>query len=68
MPSGLKRFQRAESLHFITFSCFHRLPLAGCPCLDFRTWDTSDPNRRLSPCFLFALPEGAGAFRPLNAA
>jgi len=24
MPSGLKRFQRAESLHFITFSCFHR--------------------------------------------
>jgi putative transposase len=27
MPSGLKRFQRAESLHFITFSCFHRLPL-----------------------------------------
>jgi len=27
MPSGLKRFQKAESLHFITFSCFHRLPL-----------------------------------------
>jgi putative transposase len=27
MPRGLKRFQRAESLHFITFSCFHRLPL-----------------------------------------
>jgi putative transposase len=27
MPSGLKRFQRAESLHFITFSCFHRLPV-----------------------------------------
>jgi putative transposase len=26
MPSGLKRFQRAESLHFITFSCFHRYP------------------------------------------
>ena len=26
MPSGLKRFQRAESLHFVTFSCFHRLP------------------------------------------
>ncbi|MDR3724716.1 MAG: transposase [Terracidiphilus sp.] len=26
MPDGLKRFQRAESLHFITFSCFHRLP------------------------------------------
>lgn len=27
MPSGLKRFQKAEALHFITFSCFHRLPL-----------------------------------------
>jgi len=27
MPSGLKRFQQAESLHFITFSCFHRFPL-----------------------------------------
>ena len=27
MPTGLKRFQKAESLHFITFSCFHRLPL-----------------------------------------
>ena len=27
MPSGLKRFQRAESLHFVTFSCIHRLPL-----------------------------------------
>jgi len=27
MPSGLKRFQKAEALHFISFSCFHRLPL-----------------------------------------
>ena len=27
MPSGLKRFQKAEALHFIKFSCFHRLPL-----------------------------------------
>jgi putative transposase len=27
MPSGLKRFQKAESLHFITFSCFRRLAL-----------------------------------------
>jgi putative transposase len=24
MPRGLRRFQQAESLHFITFSCFHR--------------------------------------------
>jgi putative transposase len=31
MPHGLKRFQRAESLHFITFSCFHRLPFLEAP-------------------------------------
>ncbi len=34
MPRGLKRFQKAESLHFLTFRCFHRLPLletAGAP-------------------------------------
>jgi len=31
MPSGLKRFQKAESLHFITFSCFRRLPLLETP-------------------------------------
>jgi len=31
MPSGLKRFQKAESLHFIPFVCFHRLPLLEAP-------------------------------------
>jgi putative transposase len=31
MPSGLKRFQKAEALHFITFSCFHRLSLLEGP-------------------------------------
>jgi putative transposase len=31
MPSGLKRFQKAEALHFITFSCSHRLPLLEAP-------------------------------------
>lgn len=31
MPYGLKRFQKAEALHFITFSCFHRLPLLAEP-------------------------------------
>ena len=30
-PYGLKRFQKAEALHFITFSCFHRLPLLDVP-------------------------------------
>ena len=33
MPYGLKRFQKAEALHFITFSCFHRLPLLQSPQL-----------------------------------
>jgi len=31
MPSGLKRFQKADALHFVTFSCFHRLPLLEAP-------------------------------------
>jgi putative transposase len=31
MPYDLKRFQKAEALHFITFSCFHRLPLLEAP-------------------------------------
>ncbi|MGB6974390.1 MAG: transposase [Terracidiphilus sp.] len=31
MPYGLKRFQKAETLHFITFSCFSRLPLLDAP-------------------------------------
>jgi hypothetical protein len=31
MPYGLKRFQKAETLHFITFSCFHRLPFLEMP-------------------------------------
>jgi putative transposase len=31
MPYGLKRFQKAEALHFVTFSCFHRLPFLEAP-------------------------------------
>ncbi len=31
MPYGLKRFQKAEALHFITFSCFQRLPFLETP-------------------------------------
>jgi putative transposase len=26
MPWGLKRFQESRNLHFLTFSCYHRLP------------------------------------------
>ena len=31
MPYGLKRSQKAEAPHFITFSCFHRLPFLEAP-------------------------------------
>jgi putative transposase len=31
MPYGLKPFHKAEALHFITFSCFHRLPFLEMP-------------------------------------
>ena len=31
MPWGLKRFHETGNLHFITFSCYHRLPLLGDP-------------------------------------
>ncbi len=31
MPDGLKRFQEAHCLHFITFSCYHRAPLLSSP-------------------------------------
>jgi putative transposase len=31
MPWGLKRYQQAGHLHFITFSCYHRAPLLGTP-------------------------------------
>ena len=31
MPWGLKRYQEARCLHFITFSCHNREPLLGTP-------------------------------------
>jgi hypothetical protein len=31
MPWGLKRYQQARDLHFITFSCYHRAPLLDRP-------------------------------------
>lgn len=31
MPKGLVRFQNTGSFHFITFSCFHRLPYLSTP-------------------------------------
>jgi putative transposase len=31
MPKGLVRFHHAGAFHFITFSCYHRLPLLARP-------------------------------------
>ncbi len=31
MPTGLKRYQQTGNLHFITFSCHHRLPFLATP-------------------------------------
>ena len=31
MPWGLKRYQQARHLHFITFSCYHRAPRLRAP-------------------------------------
>ena len=31
MPSRLRRYQQTGDLHFITFSCYHRLPKLGRP-------------------------------------
>ena len=31
MPTGLKRFQQTNQLHFITFSCYKRQPLLQTP-------------------------------------
>ncbi len=31
MPTGLVRYQQTTNLHFVTFSCFHRLPYLATP-------------------------------------
>ncbi len=31
MPGHLKRYYSAKHLHFITCSCYHRLPMLGTP-------------------------------------
>jgi len=31
MPIGLKRYQKTNASHFITFSCYHRLPFLVTP-------------------------------------
>jgi len=45
MPYGLKRFQKADALHFITFSCFHRLPLLDAPGATETVESVLEPTR-----------------------
>ena len=33
MPDGLKRLHRSGQSHFLTFSCYHRLPLLADMCM-----------------------------------
>ncbi len=57
MPSGLKRFQRSESLHFVTFSCFHRLPLLETPgaCETFEAVLEATRARHLARVYAYVL-------------
>jgi putative transposase len=31
MPAALKRYQEARDLHFVTFTCYHRMPHLATP-------------------------------------
>jgi hypothetical protein len=33
VPKGLVRYQQTGNLHFVTFSCYRRLPYLGTPAL-----------------------------------
>ena len=46
MPRGLKRYQQARDLHFITFSCYRRAPLLGTPQARCTFEQTLEPVRR----------------------
>ena len=43
---GLKRFQEARCLHFVTFSCYHRSPRLGTPRARDVFEQTFEPSRR----------------------
>ncbi len=67
MPWGLKRYQQARCLHFITFSCYRREPLLATP----RARDTFEAElervRRWYGFFVsgyVVMPEHVGAGPP----
>lgn len=52
MPWGLKRFQDARHLHFITFSCYRRAPLLGTAEARRVFEKTLEEVRRWYGCFV----------------
>jgi putative transposase len=54
MPYGLRRYQRAESLHFITFSCFHRLPYLSGPAAKSEVEEILEQTRARHQACLYA--------------
>jgi hypothetical protein len=47
MPWGLKRFHESGQTHFITFTCWRKIPtLDRCAV---GTWGTNSPNPEISP-------------------
>jgi putative transposase len=46
MPNGLERYQRESDDHFITFSCYHRLPYLNTPGALTLFLDTLESTRK----------------------
>ena len=52
MPWGLKRYQQARHLHFITFSCYRRQPLRESPHAKRILELALEQGRRQYVCFV----------------
>ena len=47
MPSGLRRYHESKQTHFVTFSCYHRLPLLSTPTTRDIFLDCLERTRRI---------------------
>jgi len=62
MPWGLRRFQKSDQLHFVTFSCYHRQPkLATGQARSVFEQSLEQTRRAYSLCVLgyVVMPENA---------
>ena len=60
IPQGLVRYERTGKLHFLTFSCFHRLQYLGTPAARDLFEDALERTRRRYLCVIagyVAMPE-----------